>query len=325
MVVWHGQYEARHRDSISFDAAEAGVRELGFIVENELLRAALWSQVEARPGIEILRGTPAQLIDEPDHLVVVLANGDRVRTRLLVGADGTASWVRQAVHVPLAQRSYEQMAIVAHVGSELPHGQTARQKFLQTGPVALLPLADGRSSVVWSCAEELAAELLGLPGEAFAARLTGQTDRVLGRLKLDSDRAAFPLRIAHAARYAGRRFALIGDAAHRVHPLAGLGVNLGFLDAAALAETLAETLTEHPGGRWVDPGDPRVLRRFERQRKGANLLALGSLDMLHRLFTSSSPVLGQIAAAGLGLVDRSGPLKRWLGAYAMGTQHTRRP
>jgi 2-octaprenylphenol hydroxylase len=292
MVVWQQEGSPGGRSSIVFDAAQEGVPELGYIVENDLVRAALWRQAGEASSIDLIAGAaPSGLTSAPDAITLYLADGAALRAKLIVGADGGSSWLRSELGVPCQARPYGQQAVVAHVAGAKPHRQTAWQRFLADGPLALLPLADGRSSIVWSCSDSRAREL-----------------------RLTTPRTAFPLAKGHTSRYTGLRFALIGDAAHQVHPLAGQGVNLGFLDAAALAETLAT----HLSIPRADPGDPRALRRFERWRKGENLAAFGALDALHHLFTSRVPGLPRAAGLGLGLVDRLSPLKSLLADRAMG-------
>ena len=261
-----------------------------------------------------LGSAPAALHEDADALELTLENGERLRTRLLVGADGARSWVRQALGVTSREREYGQRAIVAHVESERAHRETAWQRFLAGGPVALLPLDDGRSSVVWSCPDATATELMAADKRIFDQRLTLATDQVLGSLTTTTERADFPLSLAYAERYTGRRYALIGDAAHRVHPLAGQGANLGLLDAAALAETLAV----QQASPVIDPGDPVILRRYERWRKGDNLVTMGVLDGLHRLFGAGWVPAARLGGLGLGIVDRLAPVKRRLALYAMG-------
>jgi ubiquinone biosynthesis UbiH/UbiF/VisC/COQ6 family hydroxylase len=248
-------------------------------------------------------------------MTVRLADGTDLRARLLVGADGADSWVRAQLGLPTTSRDYRQLAVVGHVSSECPHERTAWQCFTPGGPVALLPLADGRSSIVWSCFEAEARELVGLTDDEFGARLTAATGRVLGNLRATTPRLALPLVARHTHRYTGARFALVGDAAHQIHPLAGQGINLGLLDVAALAEILASHML---GTRLADPGDALVLRRYERGRKGANLLTMAAMEGLHRVFTSDSAALTRLAAAGLGAVDRLPAVKRLLMAQAAG-------
>lgn len=315
MCVWQADGAAGSARSISFDAAELGEPDLGYIVENGVIRRAAWERVNAMPSVSLHLGSaPAALHEEADALELVLENGERLRTRLLIGADGARSWVRQALGVASRERDYGQRAIVAHVESQRSHRETAWQRFIAGGPVALLPLDDGRSSVVWSCPDATAAELMAAEKRIFDQRLTLATDQVLGSLTTTTERADFPLSLAYAERYTGRRYALIGDAAHRVHPLAGQGANLGLLDAAALAETLAAQQTS----LVIDPGDPVILRRYERWRKGDNLVTMGVLDGLHRLFGAGWVPAARLGGLGLGIVDRLAPVKRRLALYAMG-------
>ena len=315
MCVWQADGAAGTARSISFDAAELGEPDLGHIVENGVIRRAAWERVNALHNVTLyLTSPPAALHEETDALVVILENGQRLRTRLLVGADGVRSWVRQALGVRTREREYGQRAIVAHVESERSHRETAWQRFIPGGPVALLPLDDGRSSVVWSCSNATATELMAADKKIFDQRLTLATDQILGSLAATTALADFPLKFAHAERYTGRRYALIGDAAHRVHPLAGQGANLGLLDAAALAETL----TAQQQSLAADPGDPLILRRYERWRKGDNLLTMGMLDLLHQLFGGAWVPAARLGGLGLGIVNRLAPVKRRLALHAIG-------
>lgn len=318
MRVWQTDSTPFGAGSIGFDAADSGVAALGHIVEHDWLRLGLWN-ILADPGdgsVTLLTDSaPVELRAEPDAMTVQLASGMVLRARLLVGADGADSWVREQLRLQSTGREYGQSALVAHVSSERPHERTAWQCFTRGGPVALLPLADGRSSVVWSCFEAEARELAALPDDEFGARLTAATGRVLGNLCVTTRRLAVPLAARHTHRYTGSRFALIGDAAHQIHPLAGQGINLGLLDAAALAETLASHLL---GTRLADPGDALILRRYERRRKGANLLTMATMEGLHRVFTSDSSTLTRLATAGLGAVDRLPLIKRLLAEQAAG-------
>lgn len=318
MRVWQADSTPFGPRSIGFDAADSGAPDLGHIVDHDWLRLGLWNALADPAGgeVHLLAGSPpASLRADPAAMSVRLADGTDLRARLLVGADGADSWVRAQLEIPGTGRDYGQLAMVAHVSSERPHQRTAWQCFTRGGPVALLPLADGRSSIVWSCFEAEARELMALPDAEFGVRLTAATGRVLGELQATTPRLALPLAARHTHRYTGPRFALIGDAAHQIHPLAGQGINLGLQDVAALAETLAAHLL---GTRLADPGDALVLRRYERWRKGANLLAMAAMEGLHRVFTSDSQALTRLASAGLGAVDRLPAVKRLLMAQAAG-------
>jgi ubiquinone biosynthesis UbiH/UbiF/VisC/COQ6 family hydroxylase len=312
MCVWQAAGKAAAARSITFDAAELGEAELGCIVENRAVRQAAWESIVESGKITLLTGVePTGLIEKELHSVIILADGSKLAARLIVGADGAHSWVRQQLGTDFRERAYGQAGIVAHIATERPHDDTAWQRFLPDGPVAMLPLADGRSSLVWSCPDQQAAELLALDKPDFNRELERALDGTLGEVECMSPRVSFPLGMGYATRYTGRRYALVGDAAHRVHPLAGQGANLGLLDAAALAETLGKHL-RHP---LADPGDTRALRFYERSRKGDNLITMGMMDLLNRAFASP---LGEFAGIGMEWLNRSQPLKNQFARYAMG-------
>lgn len=315
MCVWQAEGKAGGRRSISFDAAEVAVPELGCIVENEAIRRTLWSVLESCERVQLLAGVqPATL--ERGRRSVTLEFEDRgpLKCRLIVGADGSRSWVRNRLGIDFREFESGQSAIVGHVATGRSHDETAWQRFLPGGPVALLPLADGASSFVWSCPAKRAEELIELDDDAFASELAAALDHVLGTIECVSERTSFPLVTGYATNYTGRRFALIGDAAHRVHPLAGLGANLGLLDAAELAELLAGHFLRPA----ADPGDASVLRRYERARKSDNLLTMGALDAINRVFTVKP--FAEAGGVGLDIVDRLVPLKNLFARYAMGVR-----
>jgi len=242
-----------------------------------------------------------------------LHDGRRIAARLVVGADGRDSWVRAQAGIATSGWDYDQQAIVANVSLTEPHRETAWQRFLPTGPLAFLPLADGRCSIVWSASGERARELMAMDDTAFLQALEEASERRLGTPGAIGRRAAFPLRLQHADQYVRPRLALIGDAAHAVHPLAGQGVNLGFLDAAQLADSLgeAQVLGRDIGGLWA-------LRRYERARRGDNLAMLAAMDGFKRLFGNANPLLAAIRNAGLATADRLTPLKRLFMEQALG-------
>ena len=312
MHVWEGA-DPTGLSSLDFDSAEIGEPDLGHIVEDGLLRSRLIDLIESSPNADIATGAELESVSFASHEVTVrLRNGGAATGMLLIAADGTESVVRSLLEVPVAARAYAQTALVTHVASERPHRDTAWQRFLPGGPLAFLPLTDGRSSVVWSLPTEQAQLLLTAPEPEFLAQLQNASGDVLGELTSISERAAFPLQRLHALRYCRARVALVGDAAHTIHPLAGQGMNLGLLDAASLAGVFEQAVL-----RGEDPGDLKVLHRYERQRKGDNLQMLLALDALHHLFALPA-WMAPLRAFGMGAIDASGMAKRLLMHRALG-------
>lgn len=312
MHVWPAGSPPRGPGGVTFDAAELGEPDLGHIVENRLVQTALLEAFAARGG-ELRRGALRDLCFERDA-VRLETDGAVIRARLVVGADGARSRVRELAGLGTVIEDYGQAAIVANVRSARPHEHTAWQRFLGPGTLALLPLASGECSIVWSVPAATAARLVAAPGPEFEAALTAASDQVLGRLALAGPRISFPLQRLAAPRYVLERCALVGDAAHVIHPLAGQGVNLGFLDAAMLVEAIGEARTAHE-----DPGALGVLRRYERARKGANELMAAAMSAFNVFLAGGgTDPLSRLARQGLGLVDRSDTLKRLLMARALG-------
>jgi 2-octaprenylphenol hydroxylase len=311
MHVWEGSDPSE--GALEFDSADIAEPDLGHIVEDGLIRTALADVLKAARNAEVTTGAAVESLETETHSAVVrLAGGRTLRGTLLVAADGSDSAVRRLLALPVAAHSYGQTALVTHVASTKPHRETAWQRFLPGGPLAFLPLVDGRSSVVWSLPSQRAAELIAAAPDEFVAALTSASAGVLGELTSCSARAGFPLQALHALRYCAPRAALVGDAAHTVHPLAGQGMNLGLLDAAALARVVEDALLA-----GEDAGDLKVLRRYERERKGGNLEMLLALDALHRLFALpgwAAPLRG----AALSAVDRSQVAKRFFMRRALG-------
>jgi len=232
---------------------------------------------------------------------------------LVVGADGARSSVRESIGLSADTSSYRQTAIVANVRTELPHERTAWQRFLRTGTLAFLPLADGSSSVVWSADDSAAEPLLAMSPSAFEQELLSQSDGVLGALKLRTERLSFPLHKLTAHRFTAHRCALIGDAAHVVHPLAGQGVNLGLLDAAALCELIAAAFRTRE-----DPGAQSLLRRYERWRKSEIEPIALAIEGFNRYLAHGVGPLSRMAQHGLALVNRSHEVKRFFVTRALG-------
>jgi ubiquinone biosynthesis UbiH/UbiF/VisC/COQ6 family hydroxylase len=310
MVVWHESVPPDSPDVLRFDAAESGAAELGCIVENAALQAALLAECAAR-GITILADSVQSLRIAADGAHLRLGGMDIV-AELAVGADGAASAVRTMLQLPAALHDYAQRGIVATVAVSRAHQDTAYQRFLATGPLALLPLPRRQCSIVWSATQEQAARLMALPAEQFNSALTAASAGVLGALALASERAAFPLQRLMAHRYVAPRVALVGDAAHVIHPLAGQGVNQGLEDAASLAAHLARRPARESAGALA------ALRRYERERRAGNALVGGVVDGLDRVFTGSGPVVSWAAREGMALVARSGLARRFLARQAAG-------
>jgi 2-octaprenylphenol hydroxylase len=316
MVVWDAAGKAMGAASIHFTASASSEPNLGHIVENRRVQWAIFAAPPFRERVTVLQGMLAALSFEPECAVVTLADGRRYTTQLVIGSDGADSMSRKLAGIEAEGRAYHQSAFVTHVRTEHPHRETAWQRFQSVGALAFLPLADGRSSIVWSTTPDRAAALVSAPPELVETELTEAFDNTLGKVTLSGPRGAFPLRIMHARSYCAERFVLVGDAAHTVHPLAGQGVNLGLLDAAALVETLA---AEFDAGASAETFcELRALRRYERWRKSENTVALGLIDGLNSLFGSTSGVTAQARQWGLSVVNRTTPLKRLLMSRAMG-------
>lgn len=313
MRVW----DATGFGSIHFDSADIGEPLLGWIIENRVIQQALLERARQFPTVDLLCPTALETAHplEDGSWRVGLNDGREFTTRLLVGADGAQSKVRQLAGIETGGWGYDQHAVVANVRTEKPHQETAWQRFTPSGPLAFLPLSDGRCSIVWSNTPERAAGLLALDENDFGDALMAAFEARLGAILEVGPRAAFPLRLQHAHAYVKSGVVLIGDAAHVIHPLAGQGVNLGLLDAATLAEVLSDAVA---ADRNI--GSFKVLRRYERWRKGDNLLMLGIMDGFKRLFGNTLPPVRLLRNLGLNLTDAAGPLKNLIARRAMGLE-----
>lgn len=306
MFVW----DAAGRGSLQFDAAEIGEPDLGHIIENRVIQLALWERLESISNVQLL--CPTQVAGlSPGRLE--LADGSSIEAALIVGADGAQSRVRELAGIQVRGWSYDQQALVANVRTRESHQETARQRFLPSGPLALLPLADERCSIVWSTNPREAERLIQLDADAFCRELTQASEQVLGEVPEVGPRALFPLALRHAATYVQPGLALVGDAAHSIHPLAGQGVNLGLLDAAALTDTLKAAQARHrPIGSFAS------LRPYERGRKGDNLIMQAAMEVFLRLFSAQPAPLPWLRNWGLDLTDTTPVLKYALMRQAMG-------
>lgn len=296
-------------ESLVFDAADLHRAELGCIVGNGLLQSVLWSALE--PSRSICGAGIAALEQQDGGIRIGLSDGRSLHASLLIAADGGDSQLRAMAGIETLSWSYPQQAIVANIATERPHQHSCWQRFLPTGPLALLPLADGRCSIVWSSTE--AERLLALDDDRFMAELAAATQFHFGAVTATTARVSFPLRLSHAGDYVREGFALAGDSAHTVHPLAGQGVNLGLADGRALVATLVQA---RAAGRRI--GSLRTLKAYERARKADNLEMLAVTDGLYRAFDLELPGWSRLRDAGMAAVQRLQPLKTLLIRQAAG-------
>ncbi|HEY1076204.1 MAG TPA: UbiH/UbiF/VisC/COQ6 family ubiquinone biosynthesis hydroxylase [Fontimonas sp.] len=305
MQVWEDDID----QGLHFDAADARTDLLGHIVENRVIQQHLWNALPAgvlREGVNV-----RSCISGESSATLEFDGGGSLRARLVVAADSAASPLRVARGIDVLRHAYDQTAVVCHVQTERPHRGVAYQRFVETGPLAFLPLADGRSSIVWSTTE--AEAVLQLDDGAFCAALTSVSQQVLGTITGSTPRLSFPLALQHAERYVQPRFALIGDAAHVIHPLAGQGMNLGFGDVAALLETLTEAQRNSR-----DLGALRVLEKYQRARRAAATEMIAVTDGLYRLYRHQQPGLRWLRQRGVGAVNAAAPLRQALVRAACG-------
>ena len=313
MRVWDASSSPDSNAALTFDAAEFAVPQLGFIVEDVLLRHAIAAVLDDS-DVELMFEAPiAGLYASGARRRVELASGQSLDADLVIGADGVHSRVRDSVDIATSDYPYGQTAFVTHLQPERSHCDTAWQRFLRDGPLGMLPLSDGRISVVWSTRDDIAQGALQADDKSLGATLSEASDHVLGKLTVAGPRGVFPLCARHAEHYVKPGVALIGDAAHAVHPLAGQGANLGLQDAAALADVVESAL-----GNAEHPGDRPVLRRYERARKGDNATMLHFMTGLNRLFTTDSSLLRELREAGMRLFNVSGPLRDHAVKVALG-------
>jgi 2-octaprenylphenol hydroxylase len=313
MRVWDGEDDPEGPSTLCFDADEFAVPQLGFIVENVLLQDAILKVLD-RGDVNLRFDTPIADITPADAgYSVKLEDGRELDADLLIGADGVRSLVRESAGIEATRRHYAQTAFVTHLRPQESHAATARQRFLDDGPLGMLPLSDGRISVVWSTTHETARQAMSASDDELGRMLTEASDQVLGELAAAGPRGTFPLCAQHARNYVLPRLALIGDAAHAVHPLAGQGANLGLADARTLCTVIEEAID-----KGDHPGDRPVLRRYERARKGHNATMLHLMTGLNQLFAASSPTIGELRRAGMRLFNVSGPLRERAVKVALG-------
>lgn len=309
MCVWEHGVDAA--GALHFDAAEVGEPNLGYIIENLLLQQACLASFRAGGG-QLLAGQLQGLTVDADAAHLTMSDGAMIKVRLVIGADGAQSAVRTLLRIQAQRRGFRQLAVVANVASSRGHQDTAWQRFLSGGTLALLPLFDGSCSLIWSLDEPAARLLLDSPAAEFNAQLEAATEGVLGALSLVGTRHGLPLQRLAARDFIAPRAALVGDAAHVIHPLAGQGANLGLLDADALCRAVAAATAVRE-----DPGALRALRPYEQQRRTHNRLMDAATRAFHHGFALAGPV-GWLRQHALERVDHSMLLKRFFAREALG-------
>lgn len=314
---YHGM-EVWDRDSfgrISFEDSSFGFSHLGHIVENAVIHQALWEKAQGCADITLLAPVEMQQIAWGENeAFLTLKDGTMLTARLVVGADGAHSWLRQQADIPLASWDYRHHALVATIRTAEPHDAVARQVFHGDGVLAFLPLSDPYlCSIVWSLSPDEAARMREVDDEIFNQALTVAFDNRLGLCQVESERRVFPLTGRYARQFAAHRLALVGDAAHTIHPLAGQGVNLGFMDAAELT---GEVRRLHEQGK--DIGQYLYLRRYERSRKHSAALMLASMQGFRELFAGNNPAKKLLRDIGLKLADTLPGVKPQLIRRALG-------
>lgn len=314
MHVW----DASGNGKIHFDAADIGEPDIGHIIENRVILKALhlqWEKLTEGLSSSYWPARAEHLRQEKEKVSLTLDSGESLTSGLIIGADGGRSWIRQAAAISIKGWDYDHTAVVTTVKTELPHQHTAWQRFLPTGPLAFLPLTEGMSSIVWSTSASQAKRLIEMEDDRFAIELQTAIDNTLGKIDYVAPRAAFPLRFFETEHYVGQRLALMGDAAHIIHPLAGQGVNLGLADVASMKNIINETIAQ---GR--DIGSITTLRKYERTCRADNRATLLAMDGLKRLFSNEHTTLQLLRNQGMSLLDKMTPLKNMIIQQAMGTK-----
>lgn len=298
---------------IVFSAYQAGIPELGWLIESSLMACELWESIKRQGNLTLLSpATPRSLSFSPTAAELTLADGQILNSRLVVGADGRDSWVRSAANLRALNTPYGEMGVVANFTCERPHRGIARQWFRNDGVLAWLPLAGNRISIVWSTPLENAGRLLALTPDDLCHNVAAAGNHELGALEPLTPGAGFPLRLMRVPQTIAPRLALIGDAAHGIHPLSGHGINLGYQDAKALADQLIATPA------WQDIGSERLLRRYQRERREETLLLQAATHALHQLFRHHPPGLKLLRNSGMRLTNGLPLLKNVLVRYATG-------
>jgi len=304
---------------LHYDHREVGDEPLGHIIENRYLRLALYDHVRSLASLELLAPTEiADLTRSATGVVAELTDGRQIRARLLLACDGRNSELRDAAGIGVTRWRYQQTSIVCAVFHDRPHNNIAHERFLPGGPFAILPMTDAdgrhRSAIVWTDRDDVAPAMMALDDTAFVAELAPRFGDILGTLAMAGPRWSHPLGLSHAQRYIDQRMALVGDAAHAIHPIAGQGLNMGIRDIAALAEVVIDARRL---GR--DIGAPDILADYERWRRFDNLVLAVVTDVMNKLFSNDIAPVRVVRNLGLGTVNRIAPLRRNFMRHAMGT------
>ena len=306
-------FGAEDGPDLEFSAYDAGLPELAVIAESGRMQSALWRALADEPSITVIAPVKcASLRLTPEAAVLEFNDGNTLHASLVVGADGGESWVRTQAQIGVDLHVYHQRGVVANFSGVIPHRGSAFQWFRHDGVLALLPLPGARASMVWSCANPWAARLMEMSPVELAHCVTEASGGVLGELEVITPAAAFPLRLQRVERLVAPRVALVGDAAHLVHPLAGQGVNLGFRDARVLAAVLAQR------GLETDCGDYALLRRYERARREDIAAMQWATDGLQKVFSSPYRGLAQLGNLALRIANSQQQLKNLLVQHAVG-------
>ncbi|MDP8079795.1 FAD-dependent monooxygenase [Phocoenobacter skyensis] len=319
MHVWEKDSFAKIEfDNETNEIKSLGLDQLGFIIENQHIQNALWQQVNNQQNVEIILAQPQTLEINDSTAFLTLNNNEILTSKLVIGADGANSWVRSKMNIPLISRDYQHTALVCNVNTQESHQQTAWQIFSPDSILAFLPFKDEHHcSIVWSLPPEKANQLVSCDITEFNKALTIAFDNKLGLCELTTDlqnpRGIYPLTARYCRNFAQNRVALIGDAAHTIHPLAGLGVNLGFADAIEMANQIKVNLT-----KGLDIGEYRQLRDYERKRKVEAVKLLGAMDVLKETFAGDNPVKKLVRGVGLSVTNQLPLIKNRLLQQSIG-------
>lgn len=311
IAVW----DAKDNGQICFDCKEIAEPVLGHIIENNVIQSALLEKIKSYPKIKWISPIELSACRElEDGVELESADGHIFHANLAVAADGAQSWLRKKVNIDVDKEYYEQEGIVTTVQTEMPHEKIARQVFLDTGPLAFLPLDEANtSSIVWTLPTAKAKSILSLDDEKFSDVLTYAFSQKLGKVIKVDKRFAFPLNKQQVKKYVKPHIALIGDAAHMIHPMAGQGVNIGLLDAAALAEIIIDASEKRRDFACL-----ATLRQYERWRKADNLMMVAGIDIIKNIFASDKKTITQLRTLGLNMANRVSLVRKVFARYAVG-------